>query len=381
MSRQGLIVCQHCRHGPRLGFSIAVNGMNFGLFNLMGLRDNPRGTPGVIDDTVRMVKLAEDIGFDVAWFAEHHFTNYSISVSPLMMAAFMAGKTERIRLGAGVVVLPLYHPMRVAQEIALLDQQSNGRAVIGVGTGYQAYEFERYGADVAQKTQMFLEYWSVVEQALTEGQVAFAGQFIQVPPTQITVRPVQQPLPPLFCTSPSPQILRQLARWNAIPFVTAGWRGSSALPGLVDKVRDSWQAAGLQPAKMPVALQQYIHVTDSRSEALEAAERARYVGRMVTALRSPELVLEGSMVQAPPFDGEPPLETFRDNLIIGDAHHVAERMVAEIRLLDPIHYNGFFQFGDMPIARAYRSLERFGSEVIPLLERELGPLHGIGRKG
>lgn len=354
--------------------------MNFGIFNLMGLRDNPRGVAGVIDDTTSMVKLAEDIGFDIAWFAEHHFTNYSISVSPLMMAAFMAGKTERIRLGAGVVVLPLYHPMRVAQEIALLDQQSGGRAVIGVGTGYQAYEFERFGAEVAQKTEMFLEYWTVVEQALTEGQVAFQGRFIQVPETRITVRPVQQPMPPVFCTSPSPQILRQLARWNATPFVTAGWRGSKALPGLVDKVRSSWVAAGLEAARMPVALQQYIHVTDNKQQALEAAERARYVGRMVTALRSPDLVLEGSFVQAPAFEDEPPLETFRDNLIIGDAHYVAERMLAEIRELDPIHYNGFFQFGDMPIAHARRSLERFGSEVIPLLERELGPLDAIGRK-
>lgn len=352
--------------------------MKFGLFSLMGLRDNPGGVAGVIADTTRMVTLAEDIGFDIAWFAEHHFTNYSISVSPLMMAAFMAGKTERIRLGAGVVVLPLYHPLRVAQEIALLDQQSGGRAVIGVGTGYQAYEFERYGADVAEKTAMFLEYWSVVEQALVEGVVSFDGRFIKVPETRITVRPHQQPMPPLFCTSPHPQILRNLARWGATPFVTAGWRGSQALPGLVDQVRSSWVGAGLDGARMPVALQQYIHVTDSRSEALEAAERARYVARMVTALRSPQLELRGSFVEAPPFEGEPLLETFRDNLVIGDAHYVAERLVAEIRQLDPIHYNGFFQFGDMPIARAQRSLERFGAEVIPLLERELGPLDAIG---
>ena len=150
--------------------------MNFGLFNLMTLRDHPKGVAGIVDDTRSMVKLAEDIGFSIAWFAEHHFTNYSVSVSPLMMAAHMAGISKRIRLGAGVVVLPLYHPLRVAQEIALLDQQSGGRAVLGIGTGYQKYEFERFGLPVEEKTDIFLEYWSVVERALADGRVKFSGK-------------------------------------------------------------------------------------------------------------------------------------------------------------------------------------------------------------
>lgn len=352
--------------------------MHFGIFNLMGLRDNPGGVAGVIDDTRSMVTLAEDIGFDIAWFAEHHFTNYSVSVSPLMVAAHMAGHTSRIRLGAGVVVLPLYHPLRVAQEIGLLDQLSGGRAVLGVGTGYQAYEFERYGADVAKKTEIFLEYWSVVEQVLTEGRVAFEGRHITVPETAITVRPVQQPMPPVYCTSPHPPILKALSKWGGVPFITAGWRGSDALFGIAEQVRASWVQGGLDGTTMPVALQQYIHITDSASEALEAAERARYVGRMVHGLRSNVLTLNGSFVEAAPIPDEPPLETFRDNLLIGDPHHVAERLVQEIRRLNPQHYNCFFQFGDMPVARARRALERFGAEVIPLVEREVGPLSAIG---
>lgn len=354
--------------------------MHFGLFNLMGLRDNPGGVGGVIEDTRTMVRLAEDIGFEIAWFAEHHFTNYSVSVSPLMMAAHMAGLTSRIRLGAGVVVLPLYHPMRVAQEIALLDQISGGRAVLGVGTGYQAYEFERYGADVAKKTEIFLEYWSIVEQALTEGRAAIDGEYITVPEAVFTVRPVQRPLPPIYCTSPHPPILKAIAKWGGMPFITAGWRGSKALVGIAGQVRDAWEKAGLDGATMPVALQQYVHITDSADEAMEAAERARYVGRMVYGLRSNVLTLDGSFVQAAAFPDEPPLETFRDNLLIGDVHHVAERLVEEIRAHKPEHYNCFFQFGDMPVARARRSLERFGAEVLPLVEKAVGPLSEIGRR-
>lgn len=354
--------------------------MRFGLFNLMGYRDNPAGVSGVVEDTRTMVSLAEDIGFDVAWFAEHHFTNYSISVSPLMVAAHMAGQTARIKLGAAVVVLPLYDPMRVAQEIALLDQLSGGRAVLGVGTGYQAYEFERYGQDVALKNEVFLEHWHVLSQVLAEGYVEFHGKHISVPGTPITLRTVSGQMPPLYCTSSAPDILAALAPWKPTPFMTAGWRGTPVLLKMVEQMRDNCRLAGLDTANVPLALQQYVHVTDSPTEALEAAERARYVGRMVAALRSPKLSLHGSMVQAPPLADEPGLETFRDNLIIGPAAYVAERIAAEIRAVNPIHYNAFFQFGDMPIDRARRSLERFGAHVMPLLEKEFGSLEAIGTR-
>lgn len=352
--------------------------MKFGLFNLMTYRDNPGGLPGLLSDMRSLVGLAEDIGFETAWFAEHHFTNYSISVSPLMFAAHMAGTTRRIKLGAAVVVLPLYHPMRVAQEIALVDQMSEGRFVLGVGTGYQAYEFERFGMNVAEKNEIFFEYWSVLEQILTEGRAQFSGRYVTVPESVVLLRTLKAAMPDLYVTSMDPRILSRLARHNATPFLTAGFRGTPALLDMVAGARARWSEAGLG-ADMPVAVQQYIHVTDSPQEALEAAERARYVGRLVAAFRSPHVVLDGAFAEALPIPGEPSLETIRDNLLIGDPHHVAERLVDEIRRIGPVHYNAFFQFGDMPIARARRSLERFGAEVLPLVERALGPLDLIGK--
>ena len=348
--------------------------MKFGLFNLMSIRDNPHGVPGVIDDTRIMIRTAEEIGFDVAWFAEHHFTNYSASPSPLMMAAHFAGVTHRIKVGAAVVVLPLYQPARVAQEIAMVDQLSGGRLVLGVGSGYQAYEFNRLGADVSRKTDIFLEYWDVVQQALTTGRAEFQGEFVTLPPSVFALRPRQTPLPPLYLTSLDPRVLAKLAPLGAIPFVTAGWRGSPALPAMRDHALANWAKAGFADEPMPFGVQQYIHVTDSKSEALEAAERARFVARMVAALKHPNLDLDGAYIDAPPLENEPPLETFRDNLIIGDADYVAERLIAEIQALRPVHYNCFFQFGDMPIRRAARSLERFGAEVLPRVEAVLGPL-------
>lgn len=352
--------------------------MKFGLFNLMSLWDNPDGVRGVISNTRDMISIAEDIGFDIAWFAEHHFTNYSISVSPLLMCAHMAGLTKKIRLGAGVVVLPLYNPVRVAQEIGLVDQLSDGRCVLGVGTGYQIYEFEQFNVPIQDKTDIFMEYWNVVESALSTGKAHVHGKHVRADNTVFTVQPQQKPWPDLFITTVEPRLMKHLCGLGATPFFTAGWRGTKTLIGMVENAKKVWSDIGYSHRPMPVALQQYIHVTDSKSQALEAAERARFVARMVAALREPVVSIEGTFLKAPPLKDEPPLETFRDNLIIGDAHHVAARMIEEIRALNPIHYNCFFQFGDMPIAMARKSLERFGKEVVPLLEKELGPLDRIG---
>lgn len=355
--------------------------MKLGLFNLMTLVDNPAGVPGVLADMRLMTRLAEEIGFDASWFAEHHFTNNSVSVSPLVMAAHMAACTSRIRLGTAVVVLPLYHPLRVAQEIALVDQLSDGRLVLGLGNGYQPYEFGRYGVDVAQRTPILLEAWDIVEQALTQGRVDHAGPHFTIPDTLVTVRPRQQPLPELFLASTNPEVLRRFGPLGAKPWVLVGWRGSPALALAADNARRAWHAAGLAAQPMQLAVQQYIHVTDDPAQAMRAAKRARIVGRMSGYLREPELRFKDGRLDAPPLPDEPPLETFRDNLLIGDAHHVAERLVAEIQRLDPAYYNCFFQFGDMPIAMARRSLESFARDVLPLVEKELGPLKRIGRAG
>ena len=345
--------------------------MKLGLFNLMSFQDNPQGIQGVINDMRSMVGLAEELGFETAWFAEHHFSNYSISVSPLLMAAHMAGYSRRIKLGTAVIVLPLYQPMRLAQEIALVDRLTDGRLVLGIGSGYQAYEFDRYGMDVEQRNDILLANWDLIEAALVEGQVesvSWQGRRIT---TDFLLNTLQKPLPPLFVTTTNPALLQRFRRWGATSFVTAGWRGSPRLREMVADARRSWREAGL-PADTPVAVQQYIHVTDSKKAALDAAERALFVARMIAALHDKGMDTEGAFIRAPKFAGEPEPSVIRDNLIIGDAHHVAERIISEVKELNPSHYNCFFQFGDMPISAARQSLEKFGLEVIPLLEKALG---------
>ncbi len=355
--------------------------MQLGLFSLMTLRDHPEGVRGVMRDTQTMVKTAEEAGFDIAWFAEHHFANYSSSPSPLIMAANAAAWTSKIKLAPGVLVLPLYHPLRLAQEIAAVDALSDGRLVLGLGTGYQQYEFDRYHVALTDKIDIFLEYWEVIEQALVNGEVDYRGKYITIPHTRFAIKSYQQPLPQLYVTSSHPRLLNRFKQWRAVPFLAASTLGSPALYKMVDGLNQSWETLGENPASRPLAIMQYVHVTGSRKEALEAAERARYVGRMAYHLRNAQLPLdETGYIRNEAFPGENTLEEYAENMIIGDPYHVAEHMIADIKRLNPDNYTCNFQFGCMPIEQARQSLHRFSQEVLPLIEKELGPISDIGNK-
>ena len=122
--------------------------MEFGIFNLMGAREADKPTAQVFGEVAEQTRLADELGYTIAWFAEHHFSNYCLCASPLMMITHCAAVTQKIRLGTAVVVLPLYNPARLAAEIATADALSNGRLNLGVRGGFQPYEFERFGFDI-----------------------------------------------------------------------------------------------------------------------------------------------------------------------------------------------------------------------------------------
>ena len=149
--------------------------MKLGLFSLMTLRAPDDGRQ-LIKETVDMVKLAEAIGFDTAWMAEHHFSNYSMCVSPLVMAAYCAGLTRTIRLGTAVLVLPLYHPVRLVEELGLVDQLSDGRLVIGIGTGYQGYEFAHFGVSLEERVERSLEMADIIERFAVAEIFSYSGK-------------------------------------------------------------------------------------------------------------------------------------------------------------------------------------------------------------
>jgi alkanesulfonate monooxygenase SsuD/methylene tetrahydromethanopterin reductase-like flavin-dependent oxidoreductase (luciferase family) len=144
--------------------------MKFGMLHLF---ENPIGKSehDIVHEQLTLMRAAEDYGFDSVWPAEHQFSEYGYCASPAVTLAAVASETKRLRLGTGVVVLPLNHPLRVAEDYAMLDVMSNGRVDFGIGRGYQPTEFAGYGIDQTQSRVMFDEAVQVIRQAWTQERV------------------------------------------------------------------------------------------------------------------------------------------------------------------------------------------------------------------
>ena len=135
--------------------------MKFGAFFL---NQSPEMRPAedVYGRTVEMAAFADQLGFDSVWLAEHHFSSYGYCPNPLLMAVKLAERTKKARIGIGVMVVPFYHPLRLAEEIGMADQLTDGRLDLGVGRGYQPYEFNRFGVPIEENFERFNEYMEIV---------------------------------------------------------------------------------------------------------------------------------------------------------------------------------------------------------------------------
>src|SRR5438067_9633187 len=185
--------------------------MEFGIFNLMGAREPANTAAQVFAEVAEQTRLADQLGYATAWFAEHHFSNYCLCASPLMMIAHCAAITGKIRLGTAVVVLPLYNPARLAAEIATADALSNGRLELGIGAGYQPYEFERFGVDIARNLEMTDEFCDILDLAFSRDFFRYDRTHYHIPEPHIPARTVQNPLP-IYVAGHTQAMFRTAAR-------------------------------------------------------------------------------------------------------------------------------------------------------------------------
>jgi alkanesulfonate monooxygenase SsuD/methylene tetrahydromethanopterin reductase-like flavin-dependent oxidoreductase (luciferase family) len=347
--------------------------MEFGIFNLMGAREPEKTAAQVFAEVAEQTRRADELGYRIAWFAEHHFSNYCLCASPLMMVAHCASITKNIRLGTAVVVLPLYNPARLAAEIATADALSNGRLMLGIGAGYQPYEFERFGVDLKQNLEMTEEFAEILDLALNQDFFSYQGKHYRLPETHIPARTVQKPLP-IYVAGHTQAMFRASAR-RGYRVLSSGRIGGAPL--LAEQYADiiaAFAAEGVPVERAHVTVNRFAHITDSKEAGLRFAENARYQTRLASSLRRREEVMEGTQLVDRPFPDEPPLEQIRDNLLIGDVETVAEKLVAEIRATRPVHMCFSFKVGATPHKAAMRSMELMIGEVKPRVERALGPL-------
>jgi alkanesulfonate monooxygenase SsuD/methylene tetrahydromethanopterin reductase-like flavin-dependent oxidoreductase (luciferase family) len=347
--------------------------MDFGIFNLMGSREADKPTAQVFGEVAEQTRRADELGYTIAWFAEHHFSNYCLCASPLMMVAHCAPITRKIRLGTAVVVLPLYNPARLAAEIATADALSNGRLMLGIGSGYQPYEFERFGVDITKNLEMTEEFCDILDLALSRDFFSYNGKHYRMPETHISARPVQKPVP-IYVAGHVQPIFRVGAR-HGYRVLTSG--RTDGLKFLAEQYADIVAAFAAENAPLSrahITLNRFAHITKSREEGMRFAENARYQTRLASSLRRRQEVMQGTVLVDVPFPDEPPLETIYDDLLIGDVETVTEKLVAEIRASNPVHVCFSFKVGNTPHKAAIRSMELMIGEVKPRVEKALGPL-------
>jgi alkanesulfonate monooxygenase SsuD/methylene tetrahydromethanopterin reductase-like flavin-dependent oxidoreductase (luciferase family) len=155
--------------------------------------DNPQANPNpvrrtdaeVYHDILQGARLVEALGFDSFWIAEHTFSEHGTISSPHSLLAAVAAQTSRIKIGVACSIVPWYHPLRLAQDLATLDVISQGRLIIGVGRGYQKQEFDAYGLDIAASRERFVEGMAIALQAWGQGRVAYEGKFYTIPDVMV----------------------------------------------------------------------------------------------------------------------------------------------------------------------------------------------------
>ncbi len=348
--------------------------MEFGVFILAQQRGYHQSSAQVINNSIEQTVAAEQAGFNTAWYAEHHFNNYSLSPSPLMTVAHAAAKTRRIRLGTAVCILPLYHPARLLAEVGFVDTVSNGRLDLGVGSGYQQFEFERFGVQLEESGAIFNEFLDVIPKGLTQKIFEHDGKFLKIPPSSIAVRCVQDPMPPLWITSGNPVTLGRGVRENHNLFVTALLKGNDAIAELRGRLEKVAEDNGKDLDRdVKFGFLRCGYASDNNAEIDAYLDCARFQRRISESLKFRRAQSDdGYMVKEVPSETDPTFEQLRKNLPVGSVNEVIDKMLEEISILRPKHIALQTQLGDFDQKTMLKQIELWGDKIIPAIRKEVG---------
>lgn len=244
--------------------------MQFGIF------DHLDSDGSVLGEFFRrrldLVALIEQEGFAGFHLAEHHSTPLGLAASPSVFLAAAIARTTRLRLGPLVYVLPLYHPLRLYEEICMLDHLSNGRLMVGVGRGGALLEHQRFGVDPAAAPKMYHEAFAVLMRAFENDVVDFEGAFYKYKDYVVQAKPVQRPHPPIWYGAPNADAIGWAAP-NAINVVSLG--PAARARAISDRYREEWAKLGRSADTLPkIGITRHIVVADTDAQARRIAEGA-----------------------------------------------------------------------------------------------------------
>jgi alkanesulfonate monooxygenase SsuD/methylene tetrahydromethanopterin reductase-like flavin-dependent oxidoreductase (luciferase family) len=342
--------------------------MRFGTFHLIG---SPAMAPAPqrFAETLAHIALADELQFHTVWVAEHHFSNYGYSANPLLLIARASTEARHVRFGQAVIVTPFWHPIRLAEDIAITDLLTDGRLEIGFGRGYQPLEF--HGLDVNQDDSraIFEEQFELMRLAWMADDFTFSGQHVNVP-TPITVlpRPHQQPHPPIWLAVQSETSLAWAASKGCDVLLTGSGTDWDTLAAWIDGYLAKRQPAPDQPTRAPrVGVLRHVLVTETEQEARQALWQSRWQRAVATRLRRGEEKVKAGRNDLSDWVEESTEDAWWDRVVYGTPDHcIAQlRRQASQGVTD---FLAWFDIGGIPAEQVQRSMRLFAAEVMPALE-------------
>jgi alkanesulfonate monooxygenase SsuD/methylene tetrahydromethanopterin reductase-like flavin-dependent oxidoreductase (luciferase family) len=339
--------------------------MNFGTFLLMQ-SPSAQSSEEMYARAVEHAQQAEELGFRNVWLAEHHFSTYGYVGRPVQVATYLAARTSRIRVGTAVIVVPLHHPLVIAEEIAALDVLSGGRCDIGLGRGYQYYEFERLGLELESARARWDESIDIIVKALAGEPFTYHGSLFEIPETTVFPAPLQKPHPPMWVTAQSPASVEATVR-RGFNLLTGGFGVPVERMAEFRTLFDRLTAEHPSDCVPDVGVQRAVYVTEDPEDARDAAEHARWNMRVTLSLRNHyEQVDRGHAVAVPMPTKEPSTDELLERFVVVGNPDTVIRQIQRIQELVGIsHFNCSFWFGDLDQKRVLKSMELFAREVMP----------------
>ena len=343
--------------------------MRFGLFYEW---PNPeaRDWQRLFDESIEQIQYAEELGFDFVLVAEHHFSNYGMSPAPLLQALAIAERTRRLQIATAVLVLPEWQPLRLAEEVAVLDNLTGGRFACGIGRGYQPHEMSRFGVALEESRVRFNETLDVLIRAWTcDESFTYDGEFVTVPhPTVVWPKPYQKPHPPLWIAGTSAETMRLAAERDIVP-ITTGFVGARGIRDAAAVWVQTRKALGKPLTDLELGLQAMTHVAETDAAARAHLGYARWQVRANRALQRQDVA--HGRVTATAYEGEPDDEGFWSTVYYGSPATVTAKL-RTMAAAGATFVSNWMMHGGMEHNQLMHSIRLMGEEVIPAL-RDVRP--------
>jgi alkanesulfonate monooxygenase SsuD/methylene tetrahydromethanopterin reductase-like flavin-dependent oxidoreductase (luciferase family) len=349
--------------------------VDFGYFTLSDnyYRDNPRGPNEFVADIVDEAIFADRLGMNSVWIGEHHFSTLGVLSCPDITLAHIAAKTTRVRLAPAVTVLPLHHPIRVAEQWATLDMLSGGRVDFACGRGYDRREYGPFKANYEDNSTAFAEGLEVLRRLWTsEFPISHKGKYYDFEDVLITPRPVQRPIPTYVATFSKPSM--ELAARLGFGLVVAPFAVAMAFGGLAQTgamFRSLAEGQGKPAGRMICSY--FVHFADDMAQEMEARRRQlRYFQECVVP------ALPGDPKTAPPtyryfvgmvanLNSMKPEDLTENSVLLGKPEHMIETLKkAEAAGFEEVIC--YFNVGLKPHAQVKDEMQRFMEEVAPAFD-------------